>query len=81
MAEGIRVSYGDYVFQHVVDWAPLPDGWEWNHVVGVGVNSKDEIFAYNRSDHPMIVLNPEAEILRDVGRGSIRHRSPPVHRS
>jgi len=69
MTQGLRVSYGEYVFEHVVGWAPLPDGWEWNHVVGVGVNSKDEIFAYNRSDHPMIVLNQDGEILRTWGEG------------
>lgn len=69
MAQGLRVSYGDYVFEHVEGWAPLPQGWEWNHVVGLAINSKDEIFAYNRSDHPMIVLNPDGDILRTWGEG------------
>mgnify|MGYP003314023870 CR=1 FL=1 len=45
----LRVSYGEYVYESVPGWAPLPDGWEWNHVVGVAVDSQDRIFAYNRS--------------------------------
>ena len=59
----LRVSYGEYVYENVPGWAPLPDGWEWNHVVGVAVDSKDNIFAYNRSSHPMIVLNKNGDIL------------------
>ena len=59
----LRVSYGEYVYENVPGWAPLPDGWEWNHVVGVAVDSKDNIFAYNRSNHPMMVLNKNGEII------------------
>ena len=58
----MRVSYGEYVYEHVPGWAPLPDGWEWNHVVGVGVDSQDNIYAYNRSAHPMIVLDKGGSI-------------------
>ena len=59
----LRVSYGEYVYENVPGWAPLPDGWEWNHVVGVAVDSRDNIFAYNRSNHPMIVLNKDGDII------------------
>ena len=63
----LRVSYGEFVYESGPGWAPLPDGWEWNHVVGVAVDSQDRIFAYNRSDHPMIVLNKDGEILDTWG--------------
>ena len=33
----LRVGYGEYVYEHVPGWGNLPDGWEWNHAVGVGV--------------------------------------------
>ena len=68
----LRVSYGEYVFENVPGWAPLPDGWEWNHVVGVGVDSQDRVFAYNRSDHPMIVLNKDGKILDTWGEDTIK---------
>ena len=61
--KSLRVSYGEYVYENVPGWAPLPDGWEWNHVVGVAVDSRDNIFAYNRSNHPMIVLNKDGDII------------------
>ena len=68
----IRVSYGKYIFENVPGWAPLPDGWEWNHVVGVGVDSQDRIFAYNRSNHPMIVLSKSGEILDTWGENTFK---------
>ena len=61
--KALRVSYGEYTYESVPGWAPLPEGWEWNHVVGVVVDSQDRIFAYNRSDHPMIVLSKDGDIL------------------
>ena len=64
----LKVSYGEYVYESVPGWAPLPADWEWNHVVGVGVDSNDRIFAYNRSDHPMIVLDKEGNILDSWGQ-------------
>ena len=70
--EPLRVSYGEYVYESVPGWAPLPDGWEWNHVVGVAVDSQDRIFAYNRSDHPMIVLSKDGEILDTWGEDTFK---------
>ena len=64
-----RVSSGEYVYEHVPGWGKLPDGWEWNHVVGVGVDSQDRIFAYNRSEHPMIVLDQSGNMLESWGEG------------
>ena len=55
--KALRVSYGEYTYESVPEWAPLPKGWEWNHVVGVAVDNEDRIFAYNRSEHPIIVLD------------------------
>ncbi|HAL49754.1 MAG: hypothetical protein FI707_09170 [SAR202 cluster bacterium] len=66
---GLKVSYGEYVFEHVPGWGNLPDGWEWSHVVGLGIDSHDRIYAYNRSDHPMIVLDTEGAVLKSWGEG------------
>ena len=53
----LRVSYGEYVYEHVAGWAPLPDGWEGYHVVGLGVEGQDNIYAYNGSALHMIALD------------------------
>jgi DNA-binding beta-propeller fold protein YncE len=67
--KALKVSYGEYKYESVPGWAPLPEGWEWNHVVGVAVDSADRIFAYNRSNHPMIVLDKEGNIIDNWGEG------------
>ena len=68
-SNALRVSYGEYVYEHVPGWGKLPDGWEWNHVVGVGVDSQDRIYAYNRSAHPMIVLDQSGNVASSWGEG------------
>ena len=66
---GLRVGYGDYTYEHVPGWGKLPDGWEWNHAVGVGVDAQDRVFVYNRSDHPMIVLDKDGNVIDHWGEG------------
>ena len=44
--KALRVSYGEYTYESVPEWAPLPKGWEWNHVVGVAVDKEDRIFLF-----------------------------------
>ena len=65
----LRVSYGKYVYEHVPGWGTLPAGWEWNHAVGVGIDAQDRIFVYNRSDHPIIVLDTDGNVIDSWGEG------------
>ena len=67
--KGLRVSYGKYVYEHVSGWGSLPDGWEWNHAVGVAVDGQDRIFVYNRSAHPIIVLDTDGNVINHWGEG------------
>ena len=67
--ETLRVSYGKYVYEHVPGWGNLPAGWEWNHAVGVGIDAQDRIFVYNRSDHPIIVLDTDGNVINSWGEG------------
>ena len=67
--KALRVSYGRYVYEHVPGWGKLPDGWEWNHAVGVAVDGQDRVFVYNRSAHPIIVLDADGNVLSHWGEG------------
>ncbi len=54
----------------VVDnWAQRPVGWSFADVVGVAVNSDDEIFVFNRGARPVLVFDPEGHFLRWWGDG------------
>ena len=54
---------GDYQFELVADWGGLPDGYEWHQVAGVAVDSNDNVFAYNRGAHQMMVFDRDGNFL------------------
>ena len=48
---------GNYRYKVVENWAQLPEGWSFMDVAGVAVNSKDEVFVFNRGDHHKIIFD------------------------
>lgn len=55
------------------DWYELPTGWRWDEVAGVAVDSHDNVFAFNRGDHPVIVFDRAGRFLRSWGEGIFNH--------
>ena len=61
--EGYRYEVGD-------DWAKLPPGMEFNaDVAAVGVDKRDNVYAFNRGKHPMCVFDRDGNLLRTWGEG------------
>ena len=58
------VGSGDYRYEVNADWAKLPDGWSFKEVGGVGVDGNDNVYVFNRGDHPMMVFDREGNFLR-----------------
>jgi hypothetical protein len=58
---------GDYKYKVIDKWAKLPDSWSFMDVAGVAVNSKDEIFVFNRGLHPVIIFDIDGNYLRSWG--------------
>ena len=56
-SETALVGQGDFVYEPLVDWAQLPDGWCFNEVVAVEVDSHDRVFVFSRSDHPVMIFD------------------------
>ena len=50
-------------------WEKLPEGWSFTEVAGIGVDSKDRVYVFNRGDHPMIVFDKEGQFLSAWGEG------------
>jgi len=63
------VGNGDYRYRVNADWAKLPDGWSFKEVGGVGVDSRDNVYVFNRGDHPMMVFDRDGNFLRSWGEG------------
>ena len=69
---------GDYRYEVHNDWAKLPDGWSFTDVADVAVDEDDNVYCFNRGEHPMIVFDREGNFLRSWGE-DIFTRAHAVH--
>jgi DNA-binding beta-propeller fold protein YncE len=53
----------------VPDWAKLPPGWSFKEVAAVGVDKNDNVYVFNRGEHPMMVFDREGNFLTSWGEG------------
>ena len=60
------------VYNVVEHWEKLPDGWHFGSVTGVAVDSKDNLYVFNRGEHPIIVFDREGNFLRSWGEGLMK---------
>ena len=58
---------GDYQFEVQENWWTLPDGWSFGWIPAVAVDSKDRIYVYSRSEHPMVVFDREGNFVDSWG--------------
>lgn len=58
---------GDYIYEELETWAQLPDGWTLQEVPDVAVDLNDRVYLFNRSEHPMIVLEPDGSFVTSWG--------------
>jgi DNA-binding beta-propeller fold protein YncE len=56
-------------FEAVVGWETLPEGWSFVEVAGVAVDSRDQVFVFNRGEHPIVVFDREGRFLDAWGEG------------
>ena len=59
-------------FKVVEGWGRLPAGWRYVEAAGVAVDSKDDVYVFNRGEHPVIVFDREGNFLRSWGEGLVR---------
>ncbi len=65
----MRVGEGEWVFEPVEGWGKLPPGWSFKEVGAVGTDRHDNVYVFNRGEHPMIVFDREGNFLRSWGEG------------
>lgn len=58
-----------YSYDVVEGWAKLPAGWSFKEVGGVGVDTHDNVYVFNRGEHPMLVFDRDGNFLRSWGEG------------
>ena len=60
---------GEFCYRIVEDWAKLPEGWQFGDVAAVAVDDKDQVYAFHRGPHPVIVFDRDGNFLRSWGDG------------
>jgi DNA-binding beta-propeller fold protein YncE len=65
----IRTGEGEYAYEIVEGWGMSPEtGIDGTFdVAGTGVDSKGNVYLFNRGPHPVIVLNKDGEFVRRWG--------------
>lgn len=66
----VTLGTGAYTYEVTEDWAKLPDGWHFKEVAAVGVDTNDNVYAFNRGEHPMMVFDRDGNFLRSWGQGT-----------
>jgi DNA-binding beta-propeller fold protein YncE len=62
-----------HAYRADLGWAKLPPNWRIGDVGGVGVDSQDRVYVFNRSEHPMLVFDAEGNFLRSWGEQLFTH--------
>ncbi|MES3000876.1 MAG: peptidyl-alpha-hydroxyglycine alpha-amidating lyase family protein [Pseudomonadota bacterium] len=57
---------GEFTYE-VHEWAKLPEDFAFGDIGGVAVDSKDQVYVFNRSRFPMMVFDREGNLLRTWG--------------
>jgi len=68
----VILGSGEHRYRVVENWAKLPPGWTFRDVAAVAVDGKDQVYVFNRGEHPMVVLNRDGSFVKSWGEGLFR---------
>lgn len=60
---------GELRYRVEAPWGELPSGWQLRDVAAVGVDGDDNVYAFHRGEHPVIVFDRRGNFLRSWGEG------------
>src|SRR5271166_1584866 len=66
-AEPVILGEGAYRYRVVEGWGALPPGFTYRDGAAVCVDSKDNVYVFNRGAHPVIVFDRNGQFLRSWG--------------
>ena len=62
------VGTGKHTYELVEDWVKLPAGWTLGQT-GIVTDARDRVYLFNRSEHPLIVLDHDGVFFTSWGEG------------
>ena len=64
----VTVGTGKHTYELVEDWVKLPEGWTLGQT-GIVTDARDRVYLFNRSEHPLIVLDRDGVFSSSWGEG------------
>jgi len=65
----VTLGSGAFTYEVEEGWGTLPDSWSYKECAAVGVDSQENVYVFNRGEHPMIVFDKDGNFLRSWGEG------------
>ena len=65
----VALGTARFTYEVAEGWGKLPPGWSFKEAAAVGVDSKDNVYVFNRGAHPMIIFDRQGHFLRSWGEG------------
>ena len=65
----MRVGDGEFVFEVIHNWGRLPAGWSLGPVANGACDSQNRVYVMSRSEHPVMVFEPDGKFLGSWGEG------------
>jgi len=59
----------DSMYHAVAGWAPLPAGVTWGETAGITMDKSGIVYAFTRSEPPVIQLDPSGKVIKTWGKG------------
>jgi hypothetical protein len=62
----IQTGSGEYQYEVIENWARITGGWTYD-IAGIGVDGKDRVYLFNRSERPIIIVDRDGKFLHSWG--------------
>jgi len=72
------VGTGDFKYRIIENWAKLPEGWSFKEVAAVAIDNRDNVYAFGRGEHPIMVFDRDGNFLRSRGEGQYPRAHGPI---
>ncbi len=66
-ADPALLGQGKYRYRVAEGWARLPEGMAFGDCAGVAIDSRENVYVFNRGKHPVIVFDRDGRFLRAWG--------------
>ena len=70
----LQTGGGNYLYEIVEEWGEMPNKWTYD-IAGVAVDSKGDVYMFNRGDTPVVILDDSGKFLHSWGDKKIFPRA------